>query len=88
LKRNGKGNGMTLFCGIVLNKDDINITIIDERQNEVVNEDVPNDASRVIAVLAPHRGELQSIVMEACKNPEWLMDALRAEGYTNVHSVE
>ena len=78
---------MQLFCGIVLQKNDINITVIDERQNEVVNENVPHEASRVIATLAPHRNELQSIVMEACHNPEWLMDALKAEGFTNVHSV-
>lgn len=79
---------MNLYCGIVLQKNDINITIIDEKQNEVVNEDVPRDASRVIATLAPHRADLQSIVMEACHNPEWLMDALIADGFTNVHSVE
>lgn len=79
---------MDLFCGIVLNKNDINITIIDERQNEVLNEDVPSDASHVIAALTPYRRDLQSIVMEACKQPEWLMDALKADGFTNVFSVE
>lgn len=79
---------MDLFCGIVLQKNDINITIIDERQNEVVNEEVPRDANDVIAVLRPHRADLQSIVMEASKNPEWLMDALKADGFTNVFSVE
>lgn len=79
---------MDLFCGIVLQKNDINITVIDERQNEVVNEDVPRDADKVIAVLAPHRADLKSIVMEASTGPEWLMDALKAEGFTNVFSVD
>lgn len=78
---------MDLFCGIVLQKNDINITIIDERQNEVVNEEVPRDANDVIAVLRPHRADLQSIVMEASKDPEWLMDALKADGFTNVFAV-
>lgn len=78
---------MKLFCGIVLQKDDINITVIDEGQNEVVNKNVPKEASQVITVLSPHRGELQSIVMEADKDPEWLIDALKADGFTNVHAV-
>lgn len=79
---------MDLFCGIVLQKNDINITIIDEKQNEVVNEEVPRDANDVIAILRPHRADLQSIVMEASTNPDWLMDALKADGFTNVFSVE
>jgi len=78
---------MKLFCGIVLNKDDIAITILDQSQKEILDETVPNEASSVIAALAPHRRDMDSIVMEADKNPEWLMDALKAEGYTNVHSV-
>jgi len=79
---------MDLFCGIVLGKSSINITIIDEKQNEVLNEDVPNDAPSVIAALNPHKRDLQSIVMEACHNPEWLMDALYADGFTNVHAID
>lgn len=78
---------MQLFCGIVLNEDDITITILDDSQTEILDETVPNKASHVIAALAPHRRDLASIVMEASTNPEWLMEALRAEGHTNVHSV-
>jgi len=78
---------MKLFCGIVLNKDDISITIIDENQMEILDETVPNEASCVITALVPHRRDLDSIVMEADKNPEWLMDALKAAGFTNVFSV-
>ena len=78
---------MKMFCGIVLQKDDINITVLDDRQNEVVNENVPKEASQVIKVLNPHRSDLQSIVMEADKDPKWLIDALKADGFTNVHSV-
>lgn len=79
---------MELFCGIVLGKESINVTIIDDKQNEVLNEDVPNDAASVIAALAPHRRDLQSIVMEERHNPRWLMEALHADGFTNVHSVD
>jgi len=78
---------MKLYCGIVLQKDVINITVINEGQNEVVNENVPNDANQVIKVLSPHRRDLLSIVMEADKDPEWLIDALIADGFTNVNSV-
>jgi len=78
---------MALFCGIVLQKDEINITVIDDGQNEVVNENVANEAAPVIKVLTPHRAELQSIVMEADKDPKWLIDALKAEGFTNVHAI-
>ena len=79
---------MKLFCGIVLHENDITITILDEQQTEILDTTVPTEASRVIAALAPHRLDLESIVMEASKNPEWLMEALQAEGYTNVHSVD
>jgi len=78
---------MTLFCGIVIQKDDINITVIDDRQNEIVNENVPTEASHVIKVLSPHRAELQSIVMESDKDPKWLIDALKADGFTNVNAI-
>ena len=78
---------MKLYCGIVLQKDDINITIIDDSQKEVVNENVAKEAAPVIKVLTPHRADLQSIVMEADKDPEWLIDALKADGFTNVQAV-
>jgi len=78
---------MKLYCGIVLQKDDINITVIDDSQKEVVNENVAKEAASVIKVLTPHRADLQSIVMEADKDPEWLLDALKADGFTNVHAV-
>jgi len=78
---------MKLYCGIVIQKDEINITVIDEKQNEIVNENVPNEASPVIATLMPHRSDLQSIVMEADKDPRWLVDALTADGFSNVNSI-
>jgi len=79
---------MKLFCGIAFQTNDINITVIDDKQTEILNENVPIEASHVIATLAPHRRDLVSIVMEARHNPEWLMEALKAEGFTNVFSVE
>lgn len=78
---------MKLFCGIVLNTDSIDITILDERQTEILDKKVPTEASPVIAALAPHRRDLESIVMEATTDPQWLIDALKQEGFSNVHSV-
>jgi len=78
---------MKLYCGIVIKKDEINITVIDEKQNEVLNENVPNEASPVITTLNPHRSELDTIVMEADKDPRWLITALTEAGFSNVHSI-
>lgn len=78
---------MKLYCGIVIKKDEINITVIDERQNEVLNENVPNKADSVITTLSPHRQDLETIVMEADKDPRWLITALTEAGFSNVHTI-
>jgi hypothetical protein len=78
---------MKMYCGIVIKKDEINITVIDEKQNEVLDETVPNEASPVIVTLTPHRQDLETIVIEADKDPRWLITALTEAGFSNVHTI-
>jgi len=78
---------MKMYCGIVIKKGEINITVIDEKQNEVLDENVSNDAGPVIATLTPHRQDLETIVIEADKDPRWLITALTEAGFSNVHTI-
>jgi len=78
---------MKMYCGIVIKKGEINITVIDEKQNEVLDENVSNDTGPVIATLTPHRQDLETIVIEADKDPRWLITALTEAGFSNVHTI-
>jgi len=41
----------------------------------------PNDLSRIVPVLEPHKAELAGVVVESTYNWYWLVDGLMAAGY-------
>jgi transposase len=41
----------------------------------------PNDLSRIVAMLEPHKAELAGVVVESTYNWYWLVDGLMAAGY-------
>jgi transposase len=69
------------FCGIDLHSNNSVVAVIDETDRVLLSRRCPNDLSKILAVLAPHREELVGVVVESTYNWYWLVDGLMAEGY-------
>jgi transposase len=57
------------------------VVVTDETDKVLVSRRCPNDLSKILALLAPHRDELAGVVVESTYNWYWLVDGLMAEGY-------
>jgi transposase len=55
--------------------------ITDEMDKVLASRRCPNDLSRIVAVLEPHKAELAGVVVESTYNWYWLVDGLMAAGY-------
>jgi transposase len=75
---------MKRFSGIDLHSNNSVVVVSDEVDHIVYQRRLPNDALQIRAALAPHREELEGVVIEATYNWYWLVDALLADGY-HVH---
>ena len=75
---------MKKFSGIDLHANNSVVVVSDEVDHIVYQRRLPNDALQIRAALAPHREELEGVVIEATYNWYWLVDALLADGY-HVH---
>jgi hypothetical protein len=60
------------------------VVVSDEVDHIIYQRRLPNDALQIRAVLAPHREELEGVVVEATYNWYWLVDALLADGYQSI----
>lgn len=69
------------YCGIDLHSNNSVVVVTDETDKVLVSRRCPNDLSKILALLAPHRDELSGIVVESTYNWYWLVDGLMAEGY-------
>jgi transposase len=69
------------FCGIDLHSNNSVVVITDETDKLLVSRRCPNDLTKILALLAPHRNELSGVVVESTYNWYWLVDGLMAEGY-------
>src|SRR5574340_1022494 len=69
------------FCGIDLHSNNSVIVVTDEMDKVLVSRRCPNDLSKIVAVLEPHRTELAGVVVESTYNWYWLVDGLMAVGY-------
>lgn len=69
------------FCGIDLHSNNSVVVVTDETDKVLVSRRCPNDLEKVLALLAPHRGELAGVVVESTYNWYWLVDGLMAAGY-------
>jgi transposase len=70
------------FCGIDLHSNNSVVVVTDETDKVLVSRRCPNDLTRILALLAPHRDELSGVVVESTYNWYWLVDGLIAAGYT------
>lgn len=69
------------YCGIDLHSNNSVVVVTDETDKVLVSRRCPNDLSKILALLAPHRAELAGVVVESTYNWYWLVDGLMAEGY-------
>lgn len=69
------------FCGIDLHSNNSVVVVTDDTDKVLLSRRCPNDLSKLLALLAPHRDELAGVVVESTYNWYWLVDGLMAEGY-------
>lgn len=69
------------FCGIDLHSNNSVVVITDETDRILVSRRSPNDLSKIVQLLEPHRIELQGVVVESTYNWYWLVDGLKDAGF-------
>ena len=70
------------YAGIDLHSNNSVVTVIDETDKVVAQKRLPNDLSRIIDYLEPHKAETAGVVVESTYNWYWLVDGLQEAGYT------
>jgi transposase len=69
------------YCGIDLHSNNTFVVVTDETDKVLTSRRCPNELSRILALLAPHREELAGVAVESTYNWYWLVDGLMAGGY-------
>jgi transposase len=69
------------YCGIDLHSTNAVVAVIDDDDRLLYRKRLNNDLQQVVAALAPYRGELKGVVVEATFNWYWLVDGLVAAGF-------
>lgn len=72
---------MNKYSGIDLHSNNCVVVVCDEEDRVCCERRVPNDLTKVIALLEPFRGDLVSVAVESTFNWYWLVDGLRAAGF-------
>jgi transposase len=73
---------MKLYSAIDLHSNNNVLVILNEDDRVVYERRLPNDLTKVLAALSPHRKEVQGIAVESTYNWYWLVDGLMEAGYT------
>ena len=60
------------------------VVVADETDKVLVSRRCPNDLSKILALLVPHRDELSGIVVESTYNWYWLVDGMMAVGHKDL----
>ncbi|WP_236720829.1 hypothetical protein [Paraburkholderia phytofirmans] len=69
------------FCGIDLHLNNSVVVVSDTEDRIVLQRRLPNALEAILAALAPHRGELEGVVVESTYNWCWLVDGPMDVGY-------
>lgn len=72
---------MSKYSGIDLHANNCVVVVSDEEDKICCEKRVPNELSKVLALLEPFRDDLASIAVESTFNWYWLVDGLRAAEY-------
>lgn len=73
---------MSLYAAIDLHSTNSVLAILDEADVPVRQRRLPNDLPTILRELEPFRDEVAGIVVESTYNWYWLVDGLKAHGYT------
>ena len=73
---------MALYAAIDLHSTNNVLAILDEADVPVRQRRLPNDLPTILRELEPFRDEVAGIVVESTYNWYWLVDGLKAHGYT------
>ncbi|MGE6493091.1 IS110 family RNA-guided transposase [Cupriavidus metallidurans] len=69
------------YCGIDLHSNNAVVAVTDDHDRVLYCKRLANDFPLITAALAPHRADLQGVVVESTYNWYWLVDGLMAAGY-------
>ena len=72
---------MSLYAGIDLHSNNSYVAVIDDADQVVASQRLPNELAVVLRFLEPHRNDLEGAVVEATYNWYWLVDGLEESGY-------
>jgi transposase len=67
--------------GIDLHSNNSVVTVIDENDRVVAEKRLPNELTKIVALLMPWREEMAGVVVESTFNWYWLVDGLQAAGF-------
>lgn len=73
---------MKKFSGIDLHSNNSVVVVTDEADRIVYQQRLPNELGVIVAALEPYREELVGVVVESTYNWYWLVDGLKAAGYS------
>lgn len=77
---------MSLYAGIDLHSNNSVVVVLDEVDRQVYRRRLPNSLEAIAAALRSCEGQIMGVAVESTFNWYWLVDGLRAEGFT-VHLV-
>jgi transposase len=69
------------FCGIDLHSNNSVVVVTDETDRVLLSRRCPNELTKILPLLEPHRAELLGVVVESTYNWYWLVDGLKAAGF-------
>jgi transposase len=72
---------MTLYCGIDLHANNSVVAVLDEHDQTIYEQRLPNELATIIEVLSGYQPELEACVVESTYNWYWLVDGLMAAGF-------
>lgn len=72
---------MALYCGIDLHSNNSVVAILDEKDNTIYEQRLPNDLAIIVGVLRTYQAELAGCVVESTYNWYWLVDGLMDAGF-------
>ena len=72
---------MPLYGGIDLHANNRVVVLLTAQDEVLYQKRLPNDLATILEQLAPHRTEIQGLVVESTYNWYWLVDGLMEAGY-------
>ena len=72
------------YCGIDLHSNNSVISVIDEEDRVLAETRLANDLEMIIGLMKPWQAELAGVEVESTFNWYWLVDGLKAAGFTSL----